>query len=159
MKQYETVFTYPVHECKVHPHVEHSGREVNPLREVGEQLVIETLHPVSVSTLQLMPYSDCWLWKQFNNQTNPAKVFSISVHIGSPQSTQQLLNCPRIGDSDLAGGVGVAMTWRWRVTVCVNSLPAILTTFSTIHIYVIYNVHLHTALYMHQCTIYIHCTW
>ena len=28
-----------------------TGREVNPLGEVGEQLVVETLHPVDVSTL------------------------------------------------------------------------------------------------------------
>ena len=31
-----------------------TGREVNPLGEVGEQLVVETLHPVGVTTLQLL---------------------------------------------------------------------------------------------------------
>ena len=31
-----------------------TGREVNPLGKVGEQLVVETLHLLDVSTLQLL---------------------------------------------------------------------------------------------------------
>ena len=35
---------YPVDHGQAHPHPK-GGREVNPLREIGEQLVIKALHP------------------------------------------------------------------------------------------------------------------
>ena len=43
--------TDPVHHCEVHSHIEHSGRKVNALREVDQQLVVKALYPVSVTAL------------------------------------------------------------------------------------------------------------
>ena len=42
---------HPVKHGQVHPHLEGGRGEMNQLREVGEQLVIEALHPVSVAAL------------------------------------------------------------------------------------------------------------
>ena len=37
-------FSYPVHDSKVHPHSEHSRREVNSFGNVRQELVVETLY-------------------------------------------------------------------------------------------------------------------
>ena len=52
--QHVLIQAYPVEHGQVHSH-EKSGRgEVNPLLEVGEHQVVETLHIVSVPALQDM---------------------------------------------------------------------------------------------------------
>ena len=44
--------SYPVEHGQAHPHYKGGRGEVNPLREIGEQLVVEALHPVSVTALR-----------------------------------------------------------------------------------------------------------
>jgi hypothetical protein len=43
---------YPVEHGQTRPHLKCGCGEVNPLQETGEQLVVEALHPVSVTELQ-----------------------------------------------------------------------------------------------------------
>ena len=43
--------TNPVHNSQVHPHREHTSGEVNSLGDVAEQLMVEALDPISVTTL------------------------------------------------------------------------------------------------------------
>ncbi len=58
--------SYPVHHSQVHSHTENpDGREVDPLRDVAEKLVVETFHLIRITTLahslsrlcQVMSYS------------------------------------------------------------------------------------------------------
>ena len=44
----------PVHHCEAHSHIEYPSRKVNPLWQVGKQLVIEALNPVCVTTLLIL---------------------------------------------------------------------------------------------------------
>ena len=43
--------TYPVHECQVHSHDKGVSGKVNALGKVGQELMVEGLHPVCITTL------------------------------------------------------------------------------------------------------------
>ena len=43
---------YPVKDGQAHPHPKGGSGEVNPFREIGEQLMTEAFHPESVAALQ-----------------------------------------------------------------------------------------------------------
>ena len=42
----------PVQNCQIHSHIECHSREVNPLWQIRQQLMIEGLYPVGVTTLE-----------------------------------------------------------------------------------------------------------
>ena len=45
--------TYPIHYCQRNAHVESAVSEVNSLWTIDENTIVERLHPVSVTALQL----------------------------------------------------------------------------------------------------------
>ena len=49
--------TYPIHYCQRNAHVESAVSEVNSLWAIDENAIVERLHPVSVTALQLQSNS------------------------------------------------------------------------------------------------------
>ena len=43
--------THPIHHSQVHPHVKGLVLKVDPLGQVGQQLVVERLNPIGISAL------------------------------------------------------------------------------------------------------------
>ncbi len=48
---YSVYVTHPVHHSQIHPQSEHSSTEMDSLGDIAEQLMVEALYPVSITTL------------------------------------------------------------------------------------------------------------
>ena len=93
---------------------------MNPLWEIGEQLMVERLHPVSITALQQHSW---WiqLWLIIPSYY-PAELRCHPVHVSVLQRTQQLLSSQRLRQLDLTGGVVCSAAGRCGVTCRVVAL-------------------------------------